>query len=63
MKIYSLGKKQVSRLWASCVRISGLNLVKMYGLFQVRPSKSRLFCSRSIDSERKQKNTQNTNNV
>ena len=31
--------------------------------FQVWPSKSRLFCSQSIDSERKQKNVQNTNKV
>ena len=31
--------------------------------FQVWPSKSRLFCSQSIDSERKQKNIQNTNKV
>ena len=31
--------------------------------FQVWPSKSRLFRSQSIDSERKQKNVQNTNNV
>ena len=31
--------------------------------FQVRPSKSRLFRSLSIDSERKQKNSQNTNKV
>ena len=31
--------------------------------FQVRPSKSRLFRSQSIDSERKQKNVQNTNKV
>ena len=31
--------------------------------FQVRPSKSRLFRSQSIDSERKQKNVNNTNKV
>ena len=31
--------------------------------FQERPWKSKLFRSQSIDSERKQKNTQNTNNV
>ena len=31
--------------------------------FQVWPSKSRLFRSQSIDSERKQKNIQNTNKV
>ena len=31
--------------------------------FQVWPSKSRLFCSQSIDSERKQKNVQNMNKV
>ena len=31
--------------------------------FQVWPSKSRLFRSQSIDSERKQKNVQNTNKV
>ena len=31
--------------------------------FQVWPSKSRLFCSQSIDSERKQRNVQNRNKV
>ena len=31
--------------------------------FQVWPSKSRVFCSQSINSERKQKNVQNTNKV
>ena len=31
--------------------------------FQVRPSKSKLFCSQLTDSERKQKNTQNPNRL
>ena len=50
--------------------IFGCNYVCIYDCtsphlprFQVRPSKSRLFRSQSMDSERKQKNVQNTNNV
>ena len=65
----------MTRLGCLCLKpasfeIFGCNYVCIYVCrsphfprFQVWPSKSRLFRSQSINSERKQKNIQNTNNV
>ena len=70
LKITVGGKKVYLAIMLSKIQLHAYVCVYMFVCisphlpqFQVRPSKPRLFRLQSIDSERKQRNTQNTNKV
>ena len=56
-------KMNTDKRWTLHMRYVCICMSPRLPRFQVRPSKSRLFRSQSIDSERKQKNVKNTNKV